>query len=170
MLWGAGLLTVPLLFGANPAWWSDPATKIIDDQPGVSHATSDNYAPANQGQLKLVAKKAAIYLNNALPSPGAGLTVNNLVNGFQHTAQDYAPINLGQLKAVAKPFYDRLHEAGYDTHANLVTRGFASADPSTRGATARPLAITTQSPTSASSKWSLASSCRRKAWPRPISP
>ncbi|MDD5198833.1 MAG: fibronectin type III domain-containing protein [Terrimicrobiaceae bacterium] len=117
---------VSAMFAAQPAWWTDDQTKIID--PNASHAVSDNYAPANLGQLKNVAKKAKAHLDANLPG-GAGSAIDALVGGFStiNVTDNYAPINLGQLKAVAKPFYDRLLEAGYDTHANLVAHGFTGA-------------------------------------------
>ncbi len=116
-------LMIPGLQAADPAWWTTGNTAIIDS--AASHAVSENYAPASQGQLKNVAAKAALYLNN-LPGIGAGAAVNGMVSGFTHTESDYSPVLLGQLKAVAKPFYDRLLEVGYDTRANLVARGYPS--------------------------------------------
>ena len=125
-----------LAFGASlvlagaPSWWSTEATRIL------SADSSDNYAPANLGQLKLVAKKAMEYLDLYLPG-GAGSDIAEMVAAFeprlgqgytpqqisQFKAANYAPANLGQLKAVAKPFYDRLLAAGYDTRQNLIAHG-----------------------------------------------
>lgn len=95
---------IPLLaFAAAPGWWS---------QRGVitPNASPDDYALANQGQLKNIAKAAVGEFDAHLPG-GAGNPLHNLVNSWsQSNAQrnDYAPVNLGQLKNVAKPFYDRL--------------------------------------------------------------
>ena len=113
-------------YPAEPPWWRDEiaGTAIID--PSVVHDVSDNHAPANQGQLKNVAKNAALYLNTP-PLPGAGAVVNNMVSAFSPNASDFAPINLGQLKAVAKPFYDRLIEVGFDTKQSLRAHGGTSA-------------------------------------------
>ena len=125
-----------LAFGASlvragaPSWWSSANTRIL------SADSSDNYAPANLGQLKLVAKKAMEYFDFYLPG-GAGSEIAQMVASFeprqgqgytpeqinQFKAANYAPANLGQLKAVAKPFYDRLLAAGYHTRQNLISHG-----------------------------------------------
>ena len=130
------LLATPLL-AAPPAWWSAPQTQVLDTAtPGT---LDDNYAPANLGQLKNVAKQAKAHLDARLPG-GAGIAINDLVSSFEprsgqgytqeqinaFIAANYAPINLGQLKAVAKPFYDRLLSFSYDTKANLLAHGFPS--------------------------------------------
>lgn len=126
-----------LLFGATtllapPAWWSDPQTAILNDD-----AEENNYAPANIGQLKHVAKQAKTHLDLNV-SGGAGSAIDTLIASFEpragqgytqqqiddFIADNYAPINIGQLKAVAKPFYDRLLAIGYDTKANLIARGY----------------------------------------------
>jgi hypothetical protein len=103
-------------FAANPAWWTDPATKIIDNGAGVSHAVSENYAPANLGQLKKVATQAEKYLSPILPENAQKAAVEAKLAEFApddgvaftaaELAENYAPLNLGQLKATAKPFYD----------------------------------------------------------------
>ena len=131
------LAGAPILWALPPAWWSDPATKILD---AANPATlEDNYAPANLGQLKNVAKQAKAHLDANLPG-GAGNAINTLVTNFEprtgqnYTAQqladlraaNYASVNLGQLKAVAKPFYERLLSFSYDTKANLIAHGFPS--------------------------------------------
>jgi pectin methylesterase-like acyl-CoA thioesterase len=106
----------------NPAWWTSSATQVIDSNS--DHSTSANYAPANLGQLKNVARQAKLHLDTYLPG-GAGSQIGNMVSGFStDPAVNYAPINLGQLKAVARPFYDRLGSAGYDTKANLIAHGY----------------------------------------------
>lgn len=118
------LIAVSVLFAAPPAWWTGAGTRIVEEEGEES-----NYAPANLGQLKHVAKMAKTHLDASLPG-GSGTSVSGLVAGFvtgtapEEIALNYAPLNLGQLKAVAKPFYDRLHEAGYDTKANLIAHGF----------------------------------------------
>lgn len=127
---------VPAILAANPSWWTDSGTAIIDAE--ASHDASENYAPANLGQLKNVAAKAKLHLDNYLPDGGAGDEIDILIAGFEprsnagHTqaqidafiADNYAPINLGQLKAVAKLFYDRLQGFDYDTEANLISHGY----------------------------------------------
>jgi len=123
------LVSVPVLLALPPAWWSEPQTQVLD--PINPATTTDNYAPANLGQLKHVAKQAKAHLDSHLPD-GSGLTIDTLVAGFggnltvEQREANYAPINLGQLKSVAKPFYDRLLEFQYDTKANLIDRGFPS--------------------------------------------
>jgi len=134
----AGVLCVsivPAILAANPSWWTDSGTAIIDSE--ASHDASENYAPANLGQLKNVAAKAKLHLDNYLPQK-AGSQIDDLINSFEprseqgytqaqidaFIADNYAPINLGQLKAVAKLFYDRLQDFDYDTEANLITHGY----------------------------------------------
>lgn len=120
----------------DPAWWTNSATQVID--PNSDHSTAANYAPANLGQLKNVARQAKLHLDTYLPG-GAGTQIGDMVTAFStDPAVNYAPINLGQLKAVARPFYDRLGSAGYDTKANLVAHGYPATwsfsypwDPST---------------------------------------
>ncbi len=111
------------LEAASPSWW-------------VLSGTANNYAPANLGQLKHMAKQAKSHLDTNLVG-GSGSGIAALVGSFEprsgqgytqpeidaFLAENYAPINLGQLKYVAKPFYDRLLAAGYDTKANLIARG-----------------------------------------------
>src|SRR5947207_10764267 len=88
---------IPLLaFAAAPGWWS---------QRGVinPNVTPDDYALANQGQLKNIAKAAVAEFDAHLPG-GAGELLHTLVNGWsQSNAQrnDFAPVNLGQLTNVA---------------------------------------------------------------------
>ena len=123
---------VPPAYAPNPAWWSDPATRILNNAPGV---TPDNFAVANLGQLKHVATMAKTYLDQQLSTVGgAGPVIEALVASFipvgGHTtdsrAGNYAPINLGQLKAVAKPFYDRLISLGINTRESLIAHGYPS--------------------------------------------
>ena len=120
----AALLGVALfarLIAAPPAWWSDPATQILDPI-----APAANYAPANLGQLKNAATQAKKHLDQQLSAVGgAGPAIDSLVAGFQkHTPDNFAPVNLGQLKAVAKPFYARLTALGVDTKAGLIAHGY----------------------------------------------
>jgi Bacterial TSP3 repeat len=102
---------IPLFaFAAIPAWWL---------QRGVLNptATSDDYSPVNQGQLKNMAKAAALEMDARLPG-GAGDAVHALVNGWSvpnAQTNDFAPLNAGQLKNVAKLFYDRLIAMGLAT-------------------------------------------------------
>ena len=90
---------------ADPAWWA--ARGVTNGSP------KDDYALANQGQLKRIALEAGNELNSFLPG-GAGAAIDALISGWTNTANadDYAVFNLGQLKSVAIPFYDRLVTAG----------------------------------------------------------
>src|SRR4051812_17711909 len=90
-----------LLHAAAPSWWSQRGVLI-------ENATPDDFAPANQGQAKNIARAAAVEMDARLTG-GAGDQVHALMDGWstQATANDFAPINLGQLKNLAKPFYDR---------------------------------------------------------------
>ena len=89
-----------------PEWWGTR---------GVFKAgtAADDYAVANLGQLKNIARKAAQELEEGLFG-GAGEEINALIASWVAdplpgvSRDDYAALNLGQLKRVAKPFYDRL--------------------------------------------------------------
>jgi hypothetical protein len=99
-----------LLYGSAPSWWSNRGVLV---EQGVA----DDYAPANQGQLKNIAKAAVAELDAKL-SGGAGDAVHGLVNSWSAPnaqTNDFAPVNLGQLKNVAKPFFDRLISTGLAT-------------------------------------------------------
>jgi probable HAF family extracellular repeat protein len=108
----AAAVFIPLLvYAGAPSWWS---------QRGVLNATAsaNDFAPANHGQLKNIAKAAAAEMDANLPG-GAGTAVHALIDSWSPpTAQtnNLAPLNLGQLKAVAKPFYDRLIATDYTTN------------------------------------------------------
>lgn len=105
-LLGCGFLPLPG-FAAAPAWWAERGVIITNASP-------DDYAPANQGQLKNIAKSALAEMDAKLPG-GAGQPLHDLVDGWSNPnaqTNDFAPLNLGQLKNVAKPFYDRLIAAG----------------------------------------------------------
>jgi hypothetical protein len=120
MLGLAGVFSLETLCAANPQWWDE----VIDTN--ASHAASENYVPANLGQLKNMAAHAEEHLDT-LPG-GPGDEVEHMVYSFSHInlGDNYAPINLGQLKAIAKPFYDRLIQAHFDTIANLKSHGYPS--------------------------------------------
>jgi hypothetical protein len=96
-----------LLSAAAPSWWSGRGVLTDNTAP-------DDYAPANQGQLKNIARAAAAEMDAKL-SGGAGDEVHELVSSWlvpNPVTNDFAPINQGQVKAVAKPFYDRLISSG----------------------------------------------------------
>src|SRR3989440_7082905 len=102
----AGLIPL-LVYGSAPSWWSQRGVL-------VENAVADDYAPANQGQLKNIAKAAVAEMDAKLTS-GAGDELHGLVGNWSLPdigTNDFAPVNLSQLKNVAKPFYNRLIAAG----------------------------------------------------------
>jgi probable HAF family extracellular repeat protein len=103
------VVLVPLLvYGSAPAWWSQRGVLI-------QNATPSDFAPANQGQLKNIAKAAADEMDAQLPG-GAGAMVHALVASWSppnSQTNDRASVNIGQLKNIAKPFYDRLIATTY---------------------------------------------------------
>ncbi|MDB6004669.1 MAG: sugar-binding protein [Prosthecobacter sp.] len=94
-----------------PPWWTT-------QQVLKSGAAADDYAVANLGQLKTIARKAAQEMNAVLLPEGAGTNITQMIDGWAATPgagvtrDDYAVLTLGQLKTVAKPFYDRLADVG----------------------------------------------------------
>jgi hypothetical protein len=92
-----------------PAWWAERG--VIATDPATSKPRPANdYAAANQGQVKFIAVVAIDAMNAKIPG-GAGDALNKLRSQLVATAEntnDYAVVNIGQLKTVAKPFYDRL--------------------------------------------------------------
>jgi alpha-tubulin suppressor-like RCC1 family protein len=105
-LLASGLLPL-LAYAAAPAWWSDRGVLVTSAAP-------DDFATANQGQLKNIAVAATNEMDAKL-SGGAGAVLHRLVDGWTHSTanvNDYAPVNLGQLRQVSRPFYDRLAAAG----------------------------------------------------------
>jgi len=101
------IVTNTVIAGAFPNWWLQGLILV----PG---GPTNDYAAANQGQLKWIAERAYLEMQARLTG-GAGATVSNLVNTFQST-NNYQAVNLGQLKATAKPFYDRLGEIHGETN------------------------------------------------------
>ncbi|MFA6285846.1 MAG: chitobiase/beta-hexosaminidase C-terminal domain-containing protein [Opitutaceae bacterium] len=113
----AGVLVPAFLWAAAPAWWTEQG--VINTGPGVA---ADDYAAANQGQVKNIAKKAYLAMQaKGLVEANSPLTT--MVDAWDAgvanpgpTTDDYAAINLGQLKNVAAPFYSRLREFNYTGH------------------------------------------------------
>jgi len=100
------ILYVFPLAAQAPQWWSDRS--VINPQ-----ASSNDFAPVNQGQLKYLATQAYIELQENLPG-GGGADVQRLTSAWMlGSGNDFLPVNLGQLKNVAKPFYDRLIAVGF---------------------------------------------------------
>ena len=95
---------------ANPAWW-----------PALTPNAEDDFAVANVGQLKNMAKHARDHLDDGTPGwggfrGGAGTEIAALIdstwNPPVHPSNDNALL-VGQLKYVAALFYDRLIGEGY---------------------------------------------------------
>lgn len=90
----------------GPAWWG--AQNVTDPA-----AVPDDFAVANIGQLKHMARKAMQAMDADLPG-GAGAAIHALVDPWGDTVETASKpdnglaINQGQLKHVAAPFYDRL--------------------------------------------------------------
>jgi hypothetical protein len=118
------LLLVPLaLYSTPPAWWTE--REVID-----TTRTPNDYGPANAGQLKNIATKAAAELEAHMTGTEA---VSGTVASFSGT-NNYTPINLGQLKAVAKPFYDVLIDMDYCTgYPWTITTGTVNLSPANIG-------------------------------------
>jgi hypothetical protein len=113
---------------AYPDWWF--IRDVIPRLPAYSstvppllawpthYAAPDDYAVANIGQLKYIAAQAAAEMDAALPAPGAGDDIDELLAGWSQTPppvsrDDFVAINQGQLKYVAAFFYNRLAVFGY---------------------------------------------------------
>jgi len=106
-----GLLSLThAVIAAPPSWW-------VEREVIVPAAPANDFAAANIGQLKHIAKQAYLEMEEHLPG-GAGPAIMALIISWsQPPAQgvvrhDYAAVTQGQLKQVAKLFYDRLFEVG----------------------------------------------------------
>jgi len=92
-------------FADCPSWWVNRG--VVNTNASV---VANDYAAANQGQLKWFARNAMLEMNACLPD-GAGSNVIKMVSAFSST-NNYLPINIGQLKCVVSLFYERLIRAG----------------------------------------------------------
>ena len=92
----------------GPQWWTNGVL--------TGMAVTNDYAPANVGQLKNLAWHAYQAMQANLPG-GAGAGVSNRVAELT-PGGDFSPVNVGQLKYVVQPFY-----------SNLIALGYASAYP-----------------------------------------
>jgi hypothetical protein len=95
------------VIAAAPTWWSQRSVLVSDKPP-------DDYALANQGQLKNFTKAGVAELDNHLPG-GSADPLHSLIQGWtlpSASRNDFAPLNLGQMKNVKKPFYDRITAVG----------------------------------------------------------
>jgi hypothetical protein len=93
---------------APPDWWQ---TRGVMD----ASQTHNDFAAANTGQLKHIAKQAMLEMDAHLIG-GAGTAIHAMVDAWSTPGvgtNDFAAVNVGQVKAVAKLFYDRLNQAGY---------------------------------------------------------
>jgi hypothetical protein len=98
---------------ADPNWWSP----VIHNGDPVN-----NYAPANLGQLKNFADRAADHLDAKLSGVGGrGAVIRNMINswGSGGGPSNYSPANLGQLKYVLDRFYTRLDAVGFNYKQQL---------------------------------------------------
>ncbi len=91
-----------------PDWWATQSVFAVG-------AVTDDYAVANVGQLKNMAKKAALEMRAEFTEAGgAGTVIDGMITGWETapapgiTRDDYAALTVGQLKQVASKFYDRL--------------------------------------------------------------
>lgn len=106
-----------IIAGVPPVWWSTGAPPVIDP-----HAPSNNYAPANIGQAKWMAKSALDALRAIWPSVADQIEVDLVGEGKpiatwaapilqQQKDMQRAPLVIGQLKAISAPFYTHLNSA-----------------------------------------------------------
>ncbi len=97
------LVFVPILLFAGdvPQWWIDRG--VVDDS---TNAIPNDFAMANQGQVKWMAIQCAKVFESRLPN-GAGAEVWDRVKKLSF-ADNNTVLNQGQLKRLIKPFYDRL--------------------------------------------------------------
>jgi uncharacterized repeat protein (TIGR03803 family) len=99
------LALLPLLaWAVGPSWWTSRG--VI-----VPNAAPDDYAVANVGQVRNIAKQAYEEMKANL-NGGAGSALDAIWATPAVSTDDYAAVNIGQLKNLAKPFYDRLVQEG----------------------------------------------------------
>jgi len=97
------VLALPISLFGYPSWWSN----VVNSSATVTN----DFAPANLGQLKWFATNACDELEARLPG-GAGTQLWTFVSGLS-LANNYQAVNCGQLKHVASLFYDRLIDTGH---------------------------------------------------------
>lgn len=104
----ASCLLVPASSAAPPAWWSVGPLTVLTAAP------ADDFAYANQGQLKHFTKVLVQYLNG--PSGiGAGTSLNALVTSWATptaATDDFSRTNVGQVKQIGNLVYDRMVATG----------------------------------------------------------
>lgn len=101
-----------------PQWWQERGVVSSD-----TNATPNDFALANQGQLKWIATQCAKEFESRLTN-GAGSEIWDVVSTFAHTNNNDV-LNVGQLKKVVQPFYDRL----YPETTNAYPAGLAGRYP-----------------------------------------
>ena len=101
----------------QPSWWTATGGPLNSNP-------ANDYAAANQGQLKQFTQKAVLYMDSGL-SGGAGTPLDSLVmgwsnyyqtNGFSSTnpaPMDLKAVNQGQVKYIANRVYPVLAASGY---------------------------------------------------------
>jgi hypothetical protein len=99
------VLVPSILLADASVWWAERGVLTVG-------ATPDDYAAANQGQVKNIAKQAYEEMKTKLPG-GAGSMLSSIWETPATSSDDYRAVNLGQLKNVAEPFYARLEELNY---------------------------------------------------------
>src|SRR3954469_1583118 len=87
--WLAIITLVPLLLYADaPSWWSQRGVLL-------QNTTPDDYAPANQGQVKNISRAAAQEMDAKLAG-GAGNEIRSFLDSWfamNPASNDFAPIN-----------------------------------------------------------------------------
>ncbi len=105
---------------AYPQWWLDRG--VVNAQPptptdfNYEAWMQANYAPANLGQLKMIASGAKAELDAVLaPVGGAGPVIDSVVSLFSTDPSDnYAVLNQGQLKYISSLFFNRLGDVTFN--------------------------------------------------------
>ena len=113
-------LSAMALSASEPAWWGSRGGVLDTNRP------SQDFAAANQGQVKHLARQAYLEMESNLPG-GAGSNISAMINGFSDR-DNYAPVNIGQLKHIATNFYDRLGYAYPWAGSTQVPADFAMAN------------------------------------------
>lgn len=106
------LMPTVLWAGNAPQWWIDRG--VINSS---TNAIPNDFASANQGQLKWIAIQCAKEFDARLTN-GAGADIWGTIAGFSRTNNNDV-LNVGQLKKVIQPFYDRL----YPDYTNAYPQG-----------------------------------------------
>lgn len=131
-------ILVASLHAQAPDWWAERGV-VVTNAP----VATNDFAPANAGQLKHVASRAAEELDARLPG-GAGSNILGMVAAWTNgpaTTNDFAAVNIGQVKATARPFYDRFAALGILTNDFPWTAGLSNGCPWAGGSNANDFAM-----------------------------